>query len=164
MVVADPAAPEWLDLEASERVLVRATPSSNLVLASLIAGVVLMLSMSVVVGFFTDVGTGRLVSFVVLISIVVLIASAFLVTKRREYVVTSERACAAVGLTEKTVAECRLDRVSDVTVEQSGWQKVFNVGTLRFLTGRKEDGVSFELVENPAHLYQRALQFVDVDN
>lgn len=160
MGVADPSPPEWLDLESGERVLVRATPSTNLVLASLIVGVVLMLVMSVVVGFFTDIATGRLVSFAVLVLIVVLIGAAFLVTKRREYVVTSERACAAVGLTGKTVAECSLERVRDVTVEQSGWQRVFNVGTLRFSTGR--DDVTFALVENPASLHGRVLQFVDL--
>jgi hypothetical protein len=91
-----------------------------------------MSALPIVVGLFTDIMTGRLASFVILIPIVALLTAAFLVVKRREYVMTSQRACAATGLTEKSVVECSLEAVRDVRVEQPGWQQLINVGTLTF--------------------------------
>lgn len=153
--------PEWLSLEDGERVWVRAEPSSNLVLASLIVGVVLLLAMSVVVGFFTGLATGRAVSFAVLMFILLLLVGAYLVIQRREYVLTSERAYAGVGLTDKRVSSVALADVRDVTVEQSGWQQLLNVGNLRFVADG--NGIEFALVENPAGVYRRVLQYVDLD-
>jgi uncharacterized membrane protein YdbT with pleckstrin-like domain len=155
-----PASPEWLDLRPDERVVLQAAPSSNLVLVSLIAGVAMMLGMAVVVGFFTSVATGRRVSFVVLVGIVALIAGTFVLTKRREYVVTTARVCTAVGLTGERVTEYPIEHVRDVTVEQSGWQQLFNLGTLRFATD--DEDVRFSLVENPTGLQGRILQFIEL--
>lgn len=153
--------PDWLDSRSDEYVLLRASPSPNLVLASVIFGVLSMVAMALLVGFVTGVRTGRRVSFVVLVLIVALLAGAFLVTKRREYVVTSQRVCTAVGLTDKRVTAYPIERIRDVTVEQSGWQQLFNVGTVRFASDA-DGGVAFQLVENPAGVQQRVLQFVDL--
>lgn len=158
---APPDPPEWLSLADGERVWVRAEPSTNLVLASLVVGVVLLLSMSVVVSFFTGVATGRAVSFTVLMLILLLLVGAYLVVQRREYVLTSERAYAGVGLTGKRVSSVALADVRDVTVEQSGWQQLLNVGSLRFVTDG--DGIEFALVGNPAGVYRRVLQYVNLD-
>lgn len=153
--------PDWLDLDGDERVLVRARPSSNIVLASLIVGLILMFTMAVVVSFVTTHRTGRLLSLGVLLGIVGLLVLAFLVTRRREYVLTSHRVCSAVGFLEKEVTSVPVGRVCDVTVQQSWWQQLFQVGTLHFaLDGG--DGVSFQLVEDPSTLQQRVLQFVDL--
>lgn len=150
--------PDWLDLRPDEQMVLRAAPSSNLVLASLVFGVLLMLTMAVVVGFLTSLTTGRQVSFVVLVGIVSLIAGTFLITKRREYVVTTARVCTAVGLTDERVTERPLEAIHDVTVEQSGWQQLFNVGTLRFVTD--SDELRFSLIEDPTGLQSRILQFI----
>lgn len=154
--------PTWLALEADERVLVRARPSTNLVLAGLVLGVVLMVVMAVGVGFFAGLTTGRRVSFSVLILIVCIITGAFVVTKRSEYVVTSRRACSAVGVTDKRVREAPLRAVRDVSVEQSTWQRVFDVGTVRFVADGEHADISFRFVENPMDLQRRLLQFVDL--
>lgn len=152
--------PEWLALEDDEYVVVRTTPSSNLVLAGLLVGLGLMLVMAVVVGFFTSRATGRTVSFTVLLLIIGLIAATFLLTKRREYVVTDRRACAAVGFLDRDVSECSLSRVTDLAVEQSTWQQLFNVGTLRFET---DDGdLAFRLLEGPTGVQSRLLGIVDL--
>lgn len=154
--------PTWVDLGADEHVLVRARPSTNLVLAGLVAGVVLMVAMAVGVGFFAGLTTGRRVSFAVLILIVLIITGAFVVTKRHEYVLTSRRACSAVGVTDRRVTETPLEAVRDVSVEQSTGQRLFNVGTIRFVTDGGTADVSFRLVENPRDLQRRILQFVDL--
>jgi len=160
-VAQHPSPPDWLDLEDDERVVLRAEPSKNLVLASLTGGVVLILSMAVVVGFLLPRTPARRVSFVVLLLVVTMIAGAFLVTKRREYVLTSRRVCAAVGLRSKRVQERSIETVSDVTIEQDGWHQLFNVGTVRFAAG-EGDGIAFDLVENPAGVHRHVLQFVDI--
>ncbi len=155
-----PSPPEWLDLDDDEHLLVRTAPSSNLVLAGLVLGVALMLAMSVVVGFFTSRATGRTVSFIVLILIVALLAATFLLTKRREYVVTDRRVCAAVGFLDRDVSECPLEDVTDLAVDQTTWQQLFNVGTLRFEADC--GGVAFSFLEDPTGVQSRLLGFVDL--
>lgn len=155
-----PGTPEWLTLDGDERVLVQTTPSSNLVLASLVVGMVAMFGMALVVSFLTTRQTGRLISLTVLLGIVGLLVAAFLVTRRREYVLTNQRVCMGVGFLDKEVTSVPVGRVGDVTIEQSWWQQLFQVGTLHFAAGR--DGISFRFVENPASLQQRVLQFVDL--
>jgi uncharacterized membrane protein YdbT with pleckstrin-like domain len=156
-----PEQPAWLTLTDGERVWLRTAPSRNLVLAALAVGFVLLLTMSVAVSAMGDLATGRAVSLTVLLAIVALLLAAFLYIRRNDYVLTSERACAGVGLGSKRTRAVALADVQDVTVEQSGWQQLVNLGTLRFVTAGED--LRFALVENPAHLHQRALQFVDVD-
>lgn len=161
MSASTPSSPEWLSLEANEQVWLRASPSQNLVLGALTVGVVLMLGMSVVVSFFTDIATGRIVSLVVLLFILVLLAATYLVINRQEYVLTNERAYVGVGLASKHTTSVALAEVRDVTVEQSSWQQLLNMGTLRFVTDGDDESIEFSLVENPASVYQRVLQVVD---
>jgi hypothetical protein len=160
-VARTPSPPGWLELRDEERVVLRVAPSKNLVLASLTAGVVLMMAMAVVVGFVLSRTPARRVSFVVLLVIVAMIAGAFLVTERREYVLTSRRVCAAVGFGSKRVEACSVEAVADVSIEQDGWEQLLSVGTVRFAT-RDGEGVAFGLIENPAGVHGRVLQFVDL--
>lgn len=157
-----PRPPEWLPLEDGEQVWLRVSPSRNLVLAALVVGFALLLVMSVTVSATNDLDTGRAVSFTVLVIIVGLLLAASLVSRRNEYVLTSERACAGVGLGSKHVTTVDLEVVRDVTVEQSTWQQLANVGTLRFVADGGD--LTFSLVENPSGLHQRVLQFVEVEN
>lgn len=154
-----PGPPEWTTLVAGERVWLRTTPSTNLVLAALAAGFAILVAMSVVVGFFLNIAAGRAVSFAGLVLVVALLVAAYAVTRTHEYLLTSERVCAAVGLTDKRVAAADLDDVRDVTVEQSSWQRVVNVGTLRFVVDGGED-IEFGFVEDPQFVYERALDFL----
>lgn len=150
---------EWTALAPDERARLRATPSTNLVLAALAVGTAVLVIMSVVVGFFLDVAPGRAVSVVGLAITLGLLVAAYAVTETRDYLLTDERAYTAVGLTEKRVAAIDLDDVRDVRIDQPGWQRLVNVGTVRFVT---DDGdLTFALVENPTHLRERALRFVD---
>jgi len=155
-----PPSPSWLELADEEYVLLRTTPSSNLVLAAVLLGLSVMMAMAVVVGFLTTPAVGRPVSFVVLIMIIGAIAGTFLLTKRREYVVTDRRALAAVGFLDREVSSCPLSEVRDLAVEQSTWQQLFDVGTLRFEAA--DDGVVFRSLENPTGVQSRLLGRVDL--
>lgn len=154
--------PEWLTLAPDEQVRIRARPSKNLLLVTFVVGAVLLFALGVVAAVFTiDVETGRLVSLVVLVFVFVLTGSVYLLTRRREYVVTSQRVCEAVGLTSKEVTSVDADDVRDVAVEQSGWQARFDIGSLRFVT---DDGttIRFAFVENPLAVYERALDSLEL--
>lgn len=152
--------PDWLSLGENEQVWLRRSPSQNLVLAALVGGMALLLVMSVVVSVMRDLGTGRLVSFTVLLLIVGLLVAAFLIIRRYEYVVTSRRICSGRGLGSKQVTSVDLEEVTDVTVEQSGWQQLVNVGTIQFVTD--DGGLAFAFMENPMHVHQQVLQFVEI--
>lgn len=155
-----PGPPEWVSLTHDERVWLRVSPSRNLVLAALVAGSGLLLVMSVGVSAMHDLGTGRLVSFTVLLVIVGLLVAASLVTHRLEYVLTSERVCVGVGLRSKRTRFIDLENVQDVSVEQSWWHRLANVGTVRFVTAGGD--LAFALVENPGDVQRQALQVVDL--
>lgn len=153
--------PNWLTLDSDEQVRIQARPSKNLLLATFVIGTVLLLGVGVLAILADiDIMTGRLLSFVVLVVIMVMTGGVYLMTRRREYVVTSQQVYEAVGLLSKQVSAVDLDDVQDVTVEQSGWQGWLNVGDLRFVT---EDGnaVQFAFIENPQRVYERTLEALE---
>lgn len=160
---ARPDPPDWLSLEGDERVWMRASPSGNLVLGSLTVGFVVLLTMSIVVSFFTDLETGRVVSFVVLLSILAMLGATYLVINRREYVLTNRRAYAAVGLSTKEVTSVDLENIRDVTLDRSGWRGWLNVGDLQFLT-TEGVGLRFAFIENPQGAYERVLESIEASD
>lgn len=159
---AAPSPPEWVNLGDDERVWLRVRPSRNLVLVALTVGFALLLAMSVAVSAMSDLTTGRAVSLTVLLLIVGLILAAFLLTRRREYLLTSERVCAGIGFGNKRGESLAIEDVDDVVVEQSTWQQLANVGTLRFVGAGDE--LAWSLVGNPAYLQQQALQIVTLED
>lgn len=156
-----PTPPEWVTLEEGEEVWLRASPSTNLVLAALGAGFVFLVAMSVVVGFFLDIATGRAVSFGGLVLVVGMLGAAYGITRSREYLLTSDRICTISGVWRGQVDETAVADVRAVTVEQSAWQRLVNIGDLRFVTDTGT--VEFSLVENPTSLHQQVRQLVDLD-
>lgn len=157
---ATPPPPEWLSLAGDEEALLRASPSRNLLLACLTVGFVFLTAMSLLVSFVTDLATGRITMFTVLLLVLGTVAGVYIGIERREYVLTSDRVCVGVGLVSTRVSSIALDDVRDVTVEQSGWQQPLNVGSLRFATDHEADAVSFALVEDPQTVYGQILHVV----
>lgn len=152
------AAPDWLSLERSETVQVRAAPSKNLVLAGLAGGMGLIVAVSVVVAALGDITTGRILSFAVLVAVLALLAAIYLVVNRWEYAVTSDRVSAVRGLWSPTIRSVALADVQSVTLDQSGWQQLVHVGDLVFVTN--DDELRFWAVENPGKVYEQVLTHV----
>lgn len=152
--------PEWLSLEPDEHVVLRASPSVNLLLASLIVGFVVLTGMAILVSVGTDLATGRMAMFAVLLLILATIAGVFIWVEQREYVMTSRRVSVAVRLPSARVSSIALDDVSDITVDQSGWRGWIEVGDLQF---RTTDGtvLRFAAIENPQVAYRRAIESTD---
>lgn len=152
--------PGWLTLDADERVWMRARPSKNLLLATLVLGTALLVGVGVVAILVdVDVVVARRLSSLVLVFVFVLTGAVYLLNRRHEYVVTSHRVCEAVGLTSTEVTTVDLADVDEVTVEQTGWQALLNVGTLEFDTSGA-DSLRFSFVENPQWARDRALASV----
>lgn len=152
--------PDWLTLETDERVWMRTRPSKNLLLATLVLGTALLIGVGVL-AILVDVGVydARRLSSLVLVFVFVLTGAVYLFNRRHEYVVTSHRVCAAAGLTSTEVITVDLDDVDEVSVEQTGWQALLDVGTLEFVTNGA-DTLRFSFVENPQWARDRALESV----
>lgn len=147
--------PEWLTLSPGETVHLRAGPSKNLLLAGIGAGMVLLVLVSIVVASLGEIGTGRALSFVVVVLVVVILAGTYAFVHRWEYAVTSERACIATGLRSRERRSVRLEDVEEVRVDQSHWQRLVSVGDLSFVT--EEGSVRFALVGAPYRAQERVL-------
>lgn len=150
--------PEWLTLNPEETVSLRTAPSKNLLLAGIGAGMVLLVVVSVVAAL-GDIATGRILSFAVLMIVVALLGGIYLLVHRWEYVVTSERACVTRGLLSREIHVVRLDAVEEVTLDQSRWQRVANVGDLLFVTDERT--LRFSSVEDPRYVYEQAVAHVE---
>ena len=155
----DALAPDWTTPTSDEEVLVRTAPSKNLVLAAFgLAAVVVFVGSAVLASASIDPRVGRVGSMAMLCAAAAPIAGAFLRTRRREYVVTTDRVYVRVGLWRPVVTELPLEAVEEVTYYRSGWGRVASVGTVRFHSAART--VSFTGVEDPHRLYERSVRAV----
>lgn len=152
-------APDWLSLGSAETVQLRLAPSQNLVLAGLAGGMTLVLAVSIVVAVLGRITTGRILSFAVLVGVLALLAAIYLVVNRWEYAVTTDRVCVLRGVQADTTRSVRRDALREVTLDQSRWQRLVNVGDLVFVTDDAE--VRFWAVENPRHVYEQVLAHLE---
>jgi uncharacterized membrane protein YdbT with pleckstrin-like domain len=151
--------PEWLTLDPGETVHLRAAPSKNLLLAGIGGGMAMLVVVSVVVAALGDIATGRALSFAVLILVVAILGSIYLLVHRWEYAVTSDRICVARGLRSRETRAVPLDAVREVTLDQSRWQRLVNVGDLVIVTDQRT--LRFGSVEDPRRVYERVLAHVE---
>lgn len=128
-----------------------AEPSARLVLAGLGVGSVLVVAMSVGVGFVSDLATGGMASLATLVFVVLFIDSAYAVVRTRQYVLTSDRAFVAVALRRKRTTTPALDAVAEVSVRQPTRKRSLGTGTVELVAG---DGrtIEFGRVANPRDL------------
>lgn len=152
--------PTWLTLAPAERMRFRANPSSNVLLAGIVAGFLVLVVGSIGFAAIDAVDIGRRVTLAMVVSITCFTGGCFLVIRRREYVLTTNRACVAVGLRSKTVTAIDLESVDDVVLAQSRWHRWVNAGDLRFVANG-EAILTFRFVENPRAVRERARMLVD---
>lgn len=151
--------PKWLTLAPDERVRVRATPSSKVLLAGIVTGFLLLVVGSIGFAAVGAVDVGRRVTLALLAIIVLFVGGSFFAIHRREYVLTTDRACIAVGFRSKTVAAIELQEVDEVALVRSRWHRWLNAGDIRFAANDGEI-LTFGFVENPRFVSERALDLV----
>lgn len=151
--------PSWITLDPDERVLLLASPSTNLVMVGVVGGFFLITLGSLPFIAYGAVDAGRRTTFAITGLVVVVVIWTFLQIRRREYAVTNKRVAVAVGLRSKDVRSVDVEDVTDVSLEQGRWHRLMSVGTLRFVTDADED-LEFDLVGSPHYVYERALDFI----
>lgn len=151
--------PTWLTLAPAERVLLRTRPSTNLVLASVVGGFLLITLGSLPFIAVSAVDTGRRATFALAALVVLLVLGSFLFVRHREYVVTSNRVAVARGLQSKDVRTVDVENITDVSVAQRRLLGLVNLGTVRFETNGG-DPVEFSLVERPSAVYEQVLDYL----
>lgn len=149
------ATPTWLTLDRDERVLLRASPSTNLIMAGVVGGFLLITLGSLPFIYLGAVDAGRRTTFALSGLVVAVVLWLFLRITRREYAVTNKRVTVATGLRSKDVRSVDVDDVTEVSLEQDRWQRWLSVGTLRFVTPHGE--LDFAQVGSPHFVYERAL-------
>lgn len=152
---------EWLSLEDGERVFLRMGPSTNLLLAGFGLAFVILILLSIAVGRVADLQTARSLSLVIIVLTVGTILLTFFTIVRHEYVLTDRRACVGVGLRSKDLDQVDVDRLQDVVVEQSRWQRWLRMGDVRFVTDG-ERTLTFAFVERPYTVYQEVLDRIEM--
>lgn len=151
--------PEWLTLGREETVYLRAGPSKNLLLAGTGAGTALLVTVAAIVGALGDIATGRILSFAGLVVVLAILGGIYLFVRQWEYAVTSHRVCVASGVRSRETTTVRLADVESVTLEQSRWQRLVNVGDLLFVTGERT--VRFSSIEDPRRVHEQVVARVE---
>lgn len=154
-----PSTPDWLTLGAGESVVLRATPSKNLLLVGLAVGMLTIVGVSILVSAIGDIIAGRIISFAGLLAFGGILGGIYLLVHRWEYVVTSNRVCVTRSIRDQTMAEVRLEDVGDVSLDQSWWQQVVDVGDLHFAADGQT--LTFDSIENPRAVYEEVLTLVE---
>ena len=151
--------PNWLTLASAERMQFRARPSSNVLLAGIVAEFSVLVVGSIAFAAVGAVGVGRCVTLAMLAGIALFTGGRFLSIRRREYVLTTDRARVAVGLRSTAVTAIDLEDVDEVALTRRRWHRWLNAGDLRFVANGDEV-LTFESVEDPFFVYDRVLNFV----
>lgn len=154
-----PAAPDWLTLASGESVVLRTAPSKNLLLVGLAVGMLLLVGISVLVSAIGDIIAGRIISFAGLLVFGGILGGIYVLVHRWEYVLTTERVCVTRSIRDRSQDEVRLDAVGEVSMGQSWWQQVVDVGDLHFAADGKT--LTFNSIENPRAIYEEALTLVE---
>lgn len=149
--------PSWMTLDTDERVLLRTGPSTNLLMAGIVAGFFLITFASFPFIALGAVDAGRRTTFAVTGLVVIGILYLYVRIRGREYAVTNKRVSVASGLRDKAVTSVDIENVDEVRLEQDRWRRLLSVGTLRFETD--DDDLRFSLVGSPHFVYERALDF-----
>lgn len=145
-------APDWVTLTDGEEVVWTGHPSLITESGSVLLGAVLVaVGVALTVGVAPRMGlTGPLSlvgAVVVLVGLLVVVA-AFVRTRTRAYVLTTEEAYARRGLLSRTVRNVRLDRVQNTGFRQSLTGRLVGVGTV-YLDTAGTGGTEFVLSSIP---------------
>lgn len=154
-----PTSLDWLTLASGESVVLKTTPSKNLLLVGLAVGMLVLVGVSILASAIGDIIAGRIISFAGLLVFGGILGGISLLVHRWEYAVTSERVCVTRSIGKQTMDEVRLEDVGEVSMDQSWWQQIVDVGDLHFDTDR--ESLTFNSIEHPRAIYEEALTLVD---
>jgi uncharacterized membrane protein YdbT with pleckstrin-like domain len=132
-----------MDLEAGESVIFEGHPSWRSTLGFYIKGVVLVLIAAAITGGITqaandDVNAG-LVVLVALVLLAIVLIVGWLRRLATMYAITTQRLVIRRGIVSRAEQHSRVDRIQNVTTNQSVLQRLLRIGTVEFDTAAGED-------------------------
>ena len=136
-----------MDLHDDETLIFRTSPSWRSQFGKHVLLVVGAILLGAVVGLIVDVGIGVAVGVVVALVVFGLLWAE---RSRTTYTVTSQRVQVREGFLSKEVQQTRLDRIQNVTLDQSVSERLLRIGTVDYDTAG-DDGSRFRMtgVANP---------------
>jgi uncharacterized membrane protein YdbT with pleckstrin-like domain len=131
-----------MDLHPGEHVIYEGHPSWRSTFGFYVLGLLVAAAAAVIAYFAADKSTGLAVGVGVGVFVVVLLVG-WLRRITTRYLITSRRLQIRRGILSKNVEETRVDRVVDVTVRQSVWQRVLMIGDVDFDNASAQQGDLF---------------------
>jgi uncharacterized membrane protein YdbT with pleckstrin-like domain len=131
-----------MDLHPGEHVIYEGHPSWRSTFGFYILGVLLALAAGVIGYFAADKSGGVAAAVFVAVLIVVLVVG-WVRRLTTRYLITNRRLQIRRGILSKNVEETRVDRVVDVTVRQSLWQRLVQIGSVDFDNASAQQGDLF---------------------
>src|SRR3954454_21668900 len=129
-----------MDLHPGEHVIYEGHPSWRSIFSFYLLGLVLVAA-AVVIGVVADKTGIGLAAAGVLLLLVLVIGWLRRITTR--YLITNRRLQIRRGILAKHVEETRVDRVVDVTVRQSLWNRILQIGAVDFDNASAQQGDLF---------------------
>lgn len=138
-----------MDLRDGEQEIYNGHPSWRATLGFYILGVVAVAIIAFVTKLATDTGTGVLVGIVLL---ALMLAVGWLRRMTTRYTITTQRLYVRRGIIARHIDQTRIERVQDVSTNESVLERVLRIGNVDFDTAggdHREDMFQFRGVSNP---------------
>ena len=136
-----------MQLHPDEHVLYKGHPSWRSILAYYLQGLIITL-IGAAIGYLAD-GIGLAVGIAILIAGVVVIAG-FIRRVATTYTITNQRLRIKRGIVARHVQQTAIERVQNVSTDQSIFERLLQVGTVDFDTAGTDDSdFKFHGVEDP---------------
>src|SRR5215212_9966062 len=131
-----------MDLHPGEHVIYEGHPSWRSTFGFYVLGV-LVAAAAAAIGYFAADESGGVAAaaFVAVLIVVLVVGWVRRLTTR--YLITNRRLQIRRGILSKNVEETRVDRVVDVTVNQSLWQRIVQIGSVDFDNASAQQGDLF---------------------
>jgi uncharacterized membrane protein YdbT with pleckstrin-like domain len=131
-----------MDLHPGEHVIYEGHPSWRSTFGFYVLGLVVAAAAAAIGYFAADKSAGVAAAAGVAVFVIVLVVG-FLRRITTRYLITSRRLQIRRGLLSKNVEETRVERVVDVTVRQSVWQRMLLIGDVDFDNASAQQGDLF---------------------
>jgi uncharacterized membrane protein YdbT with pleckstrin-like domain len=131
-----------MDLHPGEHVIYEGHPSWRSTFGFYLLGVIVAAA-AAAIGYFAADKSGGVAAAAGIAVLVIVLVVGWLRRITTRYLITSRRLQIRRGLLSKNVEETRVDRVVDVTVRQSLWQRVLAIGDVDFDNASAQQGDLF---------------------
>jgi uncharacterized membrane protein YdbT with pleckstrin-like domain len=149
-------APVSLNLSVGEQVIFEGHPSWRAILGFYLKGIVTAFVVGVIIKLLASNGSA-VAAVVVIIAVTVLVG--FVKRVATTYTITNRRLNIKRGIISREIQETRLERVQNVNYRQSVYQRLMQIGDVDFDTAATDDyNFVFVGVANPADVVHRVDQ------